>query len=374
MSNFATFKISQLYKFVKGNNAFNKGTINENKGEYPVYSGQSTDSGIIGYANSYKYNGEFIRIITVGEAGKTNVINGKFSLAQNNGILFPLECEASQHIDKTYLSFLLSKVLPSLAKGEGKQKSLLKQTIDNLVIELPINKDGLPDINKQKILAQKYYKIHNQQINLLNNKKYLSEIRIDLKDDSCKKYLKISEIFDLSIRTNNSSFTKAFIKENPGEIPVYGASKNPEEIGYGFVQDNLPSVKYFENCLTYNIDASAGYVFYRTGRFSLSEKVRPLIIKPKYQGMLYEPYLEYVIQPIFRANIQGRRGPNGENEFTKINKTIIQDLQIPIPIKENGEFDLKAQKEIAEKYKKLESIKKQVINEIDKVLKINIEF
>lgn len=101
--------------------------------------------------------------------------------------------------------------------------------------------------------------------------------------------------------------------------------------------------------------------------------MRPLIIKPNYKNCLDPLYLKYVIQPIFRANIRGRRGPNGQNEYTKINKTIIQDLQIPIPVKESGEFDLDAQKEIAEKYKKLELIKEQVINEIDKVLNITVE-
>ena len=104
-------------------------------------------------------------------------------------------------------------------------------------------------------------------------------------------------------------------------------------------------------------------MFYRTGRFSLSEKVRPLIIFDKYKDKLDPIYLKYVLHPLFLSKVRGR----------KINKTIIHDLQIPIPIKENGEFDLKAQKEISEKYKKLEAIKEQVINEIDKVLNITVE-
>lgn len=367
------YKLSELYKFIKGSNKLNKSIINENKGDYPVYSGQSIESGIIGYANTYAYDGTFVRIITVGDAGKTNIIQGKFSLAQNNGILKSINKDVTKYIDIEYLTVILSKFLPKLAKGEGKQKSLLKQDINNFIIELPIKENGNFDLDKQKKLAIRYKQLFAQQQVLINNIEYLKNTNIKVEQDNNVTFKAIADIFDLSIRTNDSKFTKGFIKENSGDIPVYGASKNKNEVGYGYVKDNLPNIKYFENCLTYNIDASAGYVFYRNERFSLSEKVRPLIIKPNYKNCLNPLYLKYVIQPIFRANIRGRRGPNGQNEYTKINKTIIQDLQIPIPVKESGEFDLDAQKEIAEKYKKLELIKEQVINEIDKVLNITVE-
>ncbi len=97
----------------------------------------------------------------------------------------------------------------------------------------------------------------------------------------------------------------------------------------------------------YNIDGTAGYIFYRKGRFSLSEKVRPLIIKEELKEVLNPEYLKYIMQPIFRKNIRGRKGPNGENEFTKIGKTIIEDLLIPIPVDNNQKFSYEKQTEIA---------------------------
>ena len=159
---------------------------------------------------------------------------------------------------------------------------------------------------------------------------------------------------------------------------MYGATKLENEVGYGFVKDNASisknqKVKYFENCLTYNIDGSAGYIFYRKGRFSLSEKVKPLILKSEYENLLNKDYLKFVMQPIFRRNIKGRKGPNGENEFTKISKKDIQDLLIPIPVDKHGTPNLETQKSIAQKYMKFEDIKKNMITNISDVLHSGLE-
>lgn len=59
-------------------------------------------------------------------------------------------------------------------------------------------------------------------------------------------------------RTNNSQFTKTFINNHKGDVPVYGASLEENEVSYGYVADNLPGIKYFNDCLTWNIDGSIG--------------------------------------------------------------------------------------------------------------------
>ena len=73
------------------------------------------------------------------------------------------------------------------------------------------------------------------------------------------------ELFDLSVKTNNSKFTKVFVEKNRGHIPVYGASKNEKTVDYGYIKDNLEGIKYFRDCLTWNIDGSIGKVFLRQG-------------------------------------------------------------------------------------------------------------
>ncbi|WP_412095264.1 restriction endonuclease subunit S [Bacillus inaquosorum] len=102
------------------------------------------------------------------------------------------------------------------------------------------------------------------------------------------------------------------MKNNKGNVPVYGASKESDIPICGYSADNVTIIKnkngeikktkvrYFNDCLTFNIDGLAGYVFYREGRFSLSKKVRPLIIKEEFKDSLNPIFLIYIIEPIFR--------------------------------------------------------------------------
>lgn len=166
----------------------------------------------------------------------------------------------------------------------------------------------------------------------------------------------LSTLFDLEITTNKSNFTRAFVNENKGDIPVYSASKDQDFEGYGRIKDNLPKVKYFENCLTWNIDGYIGKAFYRQGRFTLSEKVIPLVIKEEYLGRVDYLYAKYVIEK--ESKLKDLHFSN------KAGKARIGDIQIKIPLTNKGEFDLNKQKELAKNYKRIEDIKEQISGEL----------
>ncbi len=166
-------------------------------------------------------------------------------------------------------------------------------------------------------------------------------------------------------KTNNSSFTKAFINEHSGEIPVYGASLDPNEVSYGYVEDNLPQVKYFNNCLTWNIDGSPG-AFFRKGHFSLSEKVIPLIPFDNLKDTIDLIYLKYMIMSSKEFREFNFSNKAGKNKLKKVN--------IKIPIRPDGSYDLSKQKELAQKYKDIEDKKKDLLDKIDELKKYKIVF
>lgn len=178
--------------------------------------------------------------------------------------------------------------------------------------------------------------------------------------------LAIKDIFDLKIKTNNSKFTKTFIDKNKGTIPVHSASKFPENVDYGYVKDKLEGVKYFEDCLTWNIDGSIGKVYLREGRFSLSEKVIPLILQKKHKDNLDLLFLKYAIEMEFSKHYFGFDNKAGKGK--------IQEIEISIPTDKKGKFDLNLQKQLAEKFKRIEEIKKSISDELEKISSTEIDF
>jgi len=162
------------------------------------------------------------------------------------------------------------------------------------------------------------------------------------------KEVSINEIFDLSKMTNSSKFTKEYINKHKGTIPVYSASKDAESVDYGYVKEKLPGVKYFKDCLTWNIDGSIGMAHYRKGIFSLSEKVIPLIFK--FKKSFNVEFIKYEIEKEFSKH--------SFSYGNKAGKGKIKDIILNIPIDEDGNFNVEYQKEIAIKTRKVLELKK----------------
>ena len=94
----------------------------------------------------------------------------------------------------------------------------------------------------------------------------------------------------------------------------------------------------------------------------------------EYVGKINLLYLKYYLEPIFRKNKKGRFGAFGKNEFTKLNSTMIKnlDITVPIPLAADGSYDIEKQQEIAERYKQIDEIKQGVINKIIQLTSVNV--
>lgn len=163
----------------------------------------------------------------------------------------------------------------------------------------------------------------------------------------------LSKIIDFSVTTNSSAFTKAFVNSNQGDIPVYGASKQANEVSYGYIKDDIPGVKYFSDCLTWNIDGSIG-LFIRNGKFSLSEKVIPLIVRPELNKDIDLNYLRYTILSKIEDSSFSYTNKGGKSRLGQI--------IIPLPVTDEGYIDITVQKEIADKYAAIEQTKSALLD------------
>lgn len=366
-------KLDDIMDNQGGNSKYSLKYINANPGEYSVYSAKTTGDMNKGYINTYDYDMECLQITSDGAKAGTIIYRKKmkFSIGPATRIWYIKEC--IENLSLKYIEIKLRSVFFSKDFSWTKKASLYR--IKNIEFEIPIDCDGNYDLETQKEIVKKYEIVEEKKQELKEKLDYFKDVQVDFISSEIgrSKKIKIKDVFDLSVGSNGSNFTKTFIKNNSGDIPVYGAGKEGEFPNYGYVVDNAiikekrknklleTKVKYFNDCLTYNIDGFAGYVFYRKGRFSLSEKVRPLIIKDEYRDFLNPELLKFVIEPIFRNNRKGRLGENEKNEYTKLYINMIENIEINIPIKKDGTFDLEKQNQIVSKYKAIEEMKNSIL-------------
>lgn len=92
---------------------------------------------------------------------------------------------------------------------------------------------------------------------------------------------------------------------------------------------------------------------------------------PKVDNIDYG-YIRYTVEPVLRSKKKGRAGHNGENEFTKLSFTILNNTKIMMPISKNGEYDLERQREYAQKYDKIYKIKDEICKILESVISTEI--
>ena len=173
------------------------------------------------------------------------------------------------------------------------------------------------------------------------------------------KSVSLSEICDFP--TISSGVTKEFIRNNPGDIPVYGSSKDGSPIG--FIAD-IKGIRYFDKCLGWNRNGSVGYVFYHDRRFTTTDDHRPLCIKEEFKDVLDVEFLRFVVQDAIFSNGFGW-GDKAGVEKLKL-------LYVDIPIANDGGFDVLIQHKMAKKYKKIHALQRKAIEVLEGIKKTKI--
>ncbi len=158
--NYKEVKINNIFKIL-GEDNLTKTYINDNKGNYPVYSGQIENGGVFGYINTYKYEEEILTWVTYGNSGHIFKRNGKFNIGRNNCGLRPL----FDNIDLDYIKYIAEPIFKENVKGE-KQKSLPQTIVKKLLVKIPINLKNEFDINMQQEISKKYQVIDNIKISI----------------------------------------------------------------------------------------------------------------------------------------------------------------------------------------------------------------
>lgn len=166
----------------------------------------------------------------------------------------------------------------------------------------------------------------------------------------------IGTIFDFP--ETNSKITKKFCNHHKGAIPVYASSRSEFSV-LGHIEDNIPGVKYYANCLSWNRNGSVGYVFLREHKFATNEDHRAMVIKKQFVENLDKLYLKF--------EIERQLFTNGFSYIDKCGVGKIQEVEIYIPVDSNGNFNKDEQIRLANQYISVEKIKKELSLDFTKI-------
>ncbi|MDR1348856.1 MAG: N-6 DNA methylase [Prevotellaceae bacterium] len=257
-----------------------------------------------------------------------------------------------------YLMVQLEKVKYKYGFDRGLRSSL--KNMQNVSIEIPFDESGNIDIEKQKEVIEKFEFVSELKTKIDNYKKQIEELNVEIETNYQYKEVSINDIFNF---TRGRVISKKDLKDNAGEYPIY--SSNTKENGiFGY----LNSFDFDCEGITWTTDGIyAGTTFYRNGRFSITNVCGLMTVKEYYKKTVYLPFVNAVLN--FRNIATGT-----DNKKVMKNVILNSNITIKIPINSKGELDLSTQKEIAEKHKKIEQIKKSISGELDKIANTEIDF
>lgn len=342
---FLEIPITQVFDIVRGDGKYTRSYVHEHTGEHP----------------SYDYNVPALTWAIDGLAGYMMIHRSPFSATNHRGILLLKDT----NIDLEYAKYTLEPIFRELKKGrqgdngENEYTSLPPFMIQSVKFAIPVDHDGEPWLEKQKEIAAGYVTLEQTKETVVEQIANLSQVSVVPNcDEYAIEYLPLSELFD-TIK-GKSKYTKKYGNLHSGPYPVYSASSQG-------TLTHLDTYDYDGRYMTWSTNGFAGTILILNGKFSINGDRGILVPKNGRQDLDFD-YMKFTLEPIFRELAKGRKGDNGEDEFTKLYPSMLSDIMVPIPVDGKGNISLLLQKEIAQKFISVQNSQKEIIEKLDALI------
>ncbi|WP_156009950.1 restriction endonuclease subunit S [Streptococcus ruminantium] len=173
------FLVENLLDTKGGNSKLTLKHINQNQGEFPVYSAKTKGDIVKGYCNTFDFDIECIRVTRNGNAGVPFYQKKhKFSISEDARIYYPKE-KYTKLLDLEYLVYALKEGLKY--KDFSWNNKAGKAKINKVPILLPVTHNGEIDLEAQKQLLRILKDIDRVKSVILSNLKdlYIKDIEIE---------------------------------------------------------------------------------------------------------------------------------------------------------------------------------------------------
>ncbi len=327
----------------------------------PVYSASQDGNLVFGWLSKDSKWKVYKNILTWNKDGSSGIVfyrQNKF-IPYEKVKLLKIKKEFEKELDYLFLKYIIQDKLLSL-KFDFNFKCSMERVL-NTKIEIPVDQNEKFDLYEQRKIANKYEKIEQIKNILKEDYKKIKKLKINLSSNHETKPVSITDIFDP--KKGNAKYTKKYMHNHKGKYPIYSSqTSNLGQIG------SIDTYDHNEECFTWTTDGTyVGTVFYRNGKFSITTHCGILRVKEQYKNKLDFEYLNFILNQTL---------PNyklGEGSNKRLGTERIKEISIEIPVKKDGEFDLNKQREIANKYKKIEQIKKNLQEDYERMISSKVQ-
>jgi len=265
-------------------------------------------------------------------------------------------------INPYYLAYILEENKHKYGFDRGLRASL--SNMKSVKVSIPVDDLGEFDENAQSSIADSILGMRQIRDNLSEKRTKIAGVKVVLEDENYKySYFQLTNI--LEPIKGLSKYTKKYGNLYGGPYPVYSASSK-KALTY------IDTYDYEGKYITWSTNGFAGTILVLDGKFSINGDRGVLIPKDDRTDIDLD-YMKFTLEPLFRDLAKGRKGDNGEDEFTKLYPSMLNDIMVPIPVDEHGCIDLYAQKEIAAKYLAIEQSKYEIVSKLDILIQQKIE-
>lgn len=313
-------KVEDICTITRGR-VMSKDYIQDNAGDYPVYSSQTENNGELGRIKTYDFEGEYLTWTTDGaNAGSVFYRNGKFSITNVCGLL-KLK---NEDISVRYLMYALQIEAPKyVSKGMGNPKLM-----SNVMARIKV---PVPPIEKQREIVsildtfQQLRTSLNRELEL-REKQYQYYSRKLLSIDKETKFVKIGDC--CTVEKGKTPIQKAVA----GEYPLVATTEERQSSNTFQFDDEAVCVPLISS-RGHGV-ASISRIYYQEGKFALGNILCAIIPKDKHdlnaKFLRYYLYLkkDVLLVPLMRG---------GANVSLTVDS--IKGVQIPIiPIDRQNEI------------------------------------
>jgi len=314
-------ELGQIANLVRGR-VISKDYIRDNEGDYPVYSSQTANDGVMGKINSFMFDGDYLTWTTDGAyAGTVFRRKGKFNITNVCGLIDIIDDDFNQDFLYYWLSLTAKGYV---LEGMGNPK-LMSNVAAN--IRIPI----IPLLSQKLIVTQLNTftsSIENLKEQISQRRKQYEHYRDQLLDLEGKEGVEIKTLGDIVAFRNGKGHEKSisetgkYIVVNSKFISSSGEVKkySNEQLCPLYMDDilmvmsDLPNGKALAKCFVVDSD----------DKYTLNQRIGAFHVLD--ESILVSRYLYYKLN----RNIQLLKFDNGIDQ-TNLRKGDILSIHIPIP-------------------------------------------